>query len=226
MVRLSALCTGFLYTPGDIPGTISIRRWVDPRATAWPDCVNEKYQWHYWELNQQPFSLQQSASTNYTRAYPCIKCVYDILQKASSERSLSHISSVHFGSYWTTYVKKIPQNRSLYFLLHLWHVYASNLPFIHTQVSFPSTAQNFYVPTCFNYHCSHHHGATLLPRQKQCIVHQYGKYKHIREKRTAHFWAITQWVVVISYQCFRMKPEDETDSLSRNVRKKSPLLAV
>jgi hypothetical protein len=63
VVRLSALFIGFLYTPGDIPGTISVSGWVDPRATAWPDFVNEKYQWHHWELNPKPFSLQCSAST-------------------------------------------------------------------------------------------------------------------------------------------------------------------
>jgi len=32
VVRLSALCTIHVYTPGNIPGTCFCRGWVEPRA--------------------------------------------------------------------------------------------------------------------------------------------------------------------------------------------------
>jgi hypothetical protein len=34
VASLSALRTGHLYSPGSIPGTVSVRGWVDPRATV------------------------------------------------------------------------------------------------------------------------------------------------------------------------------------------------
>jgi hypothetical protein len=37
MVRLSALRTGHLYPPGNIPGTHFVRGWFHPRAIVWPE---------------------------------------------------------------------------------------------------------------------------------------------------------------------------------------------
>jgi hypothetical protein len=60
----------------------------------------------------------------------------------------------------------------------------------------------------------------------------------LSQLRTALFWVITQRVVVISYRRFEktyrshprgsrvLNPEDGNDRLSRNVRKKLPLLAA
>ena len=54
--------------------------------------------------------------------------------------------------------------------------------------------------------------------------------------RTVHFWATMQWVVVITYWCFRttywfhllgfLIPGDGTDTLSRHIAKELALLTV
>jgi hypothetical protein len=52
VVRLSALCTGRLYPPGNIPGTVSVRGWVDPRAIVRPKGLCQ------WKIPMTPFEMK------------------------------------------------------------------------------------------------------------------------------------------------------------------------
>jgi hypothetical protein len=84
VVRLSAVCTGLLYPPGNIPGTHLCYRLSRPQGhSAAGRIVNEKLQWHHRKSNLRPFDLQHSGSTNCATACPTLTITVPILKVSS-----------------------------------------------------------------------------------------------------------------------------------------------
>jgi len=52
VVRLSALHTSRLYSPGNIPGTLDVKSTQEGK-----DYANENFQCQHWELNPRPSGL-------------------------------------------------------------------------------------------------------------------------------------------------------------------------
>ena len=65
VVRLSAVRTGHIYPPANVPGTQFCER-LSPSGPYWSqkDFVNENFQWHCQESNPQPSSVYCSALTD------------------------------------------------------------------------------------------------------------------------------------------------------------------
>jgi hypothetical protein len=55
VANLSALFTGHLSTPGNIPGTVSVRGWVDPRATVRSEALCQ------WKIPMTPWGIEPEA---------------------------------------------------------------------------------------------------------------------------------------------------------------------
>jgi hypothetical protein len=55
VASLSALRTGRLHPPGNIPGTVSVRGWIDPRATVRPEGLRQ------WKIPMTPSGIEPQA---------------------------------------------------------------------------------------------------------------------------------------------------------------------
>jgi hypothetical protein len=135
-----------------------------------------KYQWHHWELNPKPFSLQCSASTNVPVHTDILNMDMTYYKSMFREvfNSILFLTELLMSKKIT---EQVTTNSSTFVTYLCFKLNICS----HTS-SFLSTAHSsFYIPTSFSYHCSQHQGAKLTLRHTQCTVHQYGNYTHIRE---------------------------------------------